>query len=73
MKRAFNLEIGKKYKNHNGSEYVCRANYSHSTVLERIKDSWTLEAHGICIYDDGTIEWDYSTGGHWVRDPLAQS
>lgn len=29
-----------------------------------------MTAHGICQYEDGTIEWDYSTGGHWTRSEL---
>ena len=34
--------------------------------MKRVKDGWTLEAHTITMYEDGTIEWDYSTGGHWA-------
>lgn len=34
-------------------------------VLERVSDGWTLLAHGICVYEDGSIEWDWSTWGHW--------
>uniref|UniRef100_UPI003FF0DD19 hypothetical protein n=1 Tax=Dysosmobacter welbionis TaxID=2093857 RepID=UPI003FF0DD19 len=34
--------------------------------MKRVKDGWTLEAHTITMYEDGAIEWDYSTGGHWA-------
>ena len=32
-----------------------------------ISDGWSLAAHGPQIYEDGTIEWNYSTGGHWPQ------
>lgn len=37
------------------------------SYLERVKDAWVLVAHVITMYEDGTIEWDYSTGGHFPR------
>ena len=33
----------------------------------RLSDGWSLAAHGPQIYEDGTIEWNYSTGGHWPQ------
>lgn len=66
MKRL-NPEVGKIYTNHNGADYRCEALLSDGAIMERIKDGWTLHAHGICQYADGTIEWDYSTCGHWPR------
>lgn len=59
---------GCTYTNHNGSDYLCISiPDENSAVMERVKDKWTLVAHGIKMYGDGTIEWDYSTGGHWTR------
>jgi len=59
------------YTNHNGSDYLCKSiPDDHSAEMERVKDGWTLVAHGIEKYGDGTIEWDYSTGGHWVKTSL---
>lgn len=61
---------GCTYTNHNGSEYLCKSiPDNNSAVMERVKDGWTLVAHGIQKYGDGTIEWDYSTGGHWIIEP----
>ena len=58
----------KIYTNHNGSDYLCKSIVDErSAVMERVKDGWTLVAHGIKMYGNGTIEWDYSTGGKWVR------
>ncbi|MBW7573157.1 hypothetical protein [Caproiciproducens faecalis] len=59
---------GCTYTNHNGSDYLCISiPDENSAVMERVKDRWSLIAHGIKMYGDGTIEWDYSTGGHWIR------
>ena len=33
--------------------------------MRRTSDGWTLTAHGLIRYEDGTIEWNYSTGGRW--------
>lgn len=68
MERNFMLAIGKVYTNRNGNDYLCKAIREPGCYLmERVKDSWTLEAHVIIMYEDGTIEWDYSGGGHWTR------
>jgi hypothetical protein len=60
--------VGITYTKNNGSDYICREVYGVGEAsLERIKDGWTLYAHGIQQYEGGTIEWDYSTCGHWAR------
>lgn len=57
---------GAVYRNRNGYEYRCKTALSdHSAILERVTDNWTLTAHGVQQYHDGSIEWNYSTGGHW--------
>lgn len=58
-------EVGTVYTNRNGSEYRCKEFIADGAIMERLKDGWTLNAHGVQQYEDGTIEWDYSTGGHW--------
>lgn len=68
--------IGQVYTNRNGGEYRCIDNVfcasdgvdpkDHIASFERVKDGWRLYAHGILEYEDGTIEWNYSTGGHFT-------
>lgn len=60
---------GQIYLNHNGETYRClRVNWRESiAIFRRRKDGWTLTAHNVWEYEDGTIEWDYSTDGHWNR------
>ena len=38
---------------------------NHVAYMERVKDGWSLAAHGVIQYGDGTIEWNYSTGEHF--------
>lgn len=73
--------IGQTYTNRSGGEYLCIGNKDykneeekqralslgeHWSSLKRVKDGWTLIAHGVIQYVDGTIEWNYSTGGHFL-------
>lgn len=59
---------GCTYTNRNGNDYLCKSiPDENSAVMERLTDGWTLTAHGIQMYGNGTIEWDYSTGGRWIR------
>ncbi len=66
MSRNPVLTVGEVYTNRNGSAYRCTSvSGPGRAILERVTDRWTLLTHGITVYEDGTIEWDYSTGGHW--------
>lgn len=72
--------VGQTYRNRNGGEYRCIGTSfyaddarkqravslgEHIAWFERVKDGWQLAAHGVIQYEDGTIEWNYSTGGHF--------
>ena len=74
--------VGKVYITRAGGEYLCKGNRcyfsetdqqravsigEHAATFERVKDGWTLTAHGVLEYGDGTIEWNYSSGGHFAR------
>ena len=57
---------GSVYKNRNGETYKCiRVIDELHSVMERVTDGYTLTAHSVRIYDDGTITWDMSTRRHW--------
>lgn len=67
MKRYAKLKVGESYKNKNGGKYRCLHSYSNGNAkLINIDSGWCFEAHCIILYDDDTIEWDYSTGGKFV-------
>lgn len=69
--RKFKPIPGRIYSLRNGSEYRClwaesRDNGEYySAGFIRDKDGWELTAHDVQRNEDGTIEWHYSTGGHW--------
>ena len=57
---------GVVYHNRNGSDYRCERRMGGVNArMVRIPDGWRCMAHGVRQYEDGTIEWDYSTDGHW--------
>jgi hypothetical protein len=57
---------GKVYLNNNSSAYRCtRRIDSETAVMVRETDGWTLIAHRVRRLENGSIEWDHSTGGHW--------
>lgn len=73
--------VGRIYTNRNGQEYRCTnsrfydsdecrqralALGEHTATMERVKDGWTLVAHGVLEYEDGTIEWNYSAHGYFA-------
>ena len=72
--------VGRIYHNRGGGEYRCTGNRlymsdeqqrralslgDHVAYMERVKDGWSLTAHGVIQYADGAIEWTYSTGEHF--------
>ena len=70
MAKYVKLTPGEVYRNRNGGEYRCitPAHLDYPDGEERmvnVKTGWTIRAHGVQIYPDGTIEWDYSTGGYF--------
>lgn len=77
--------VGQIYKNRNGREYCCLSNvgYSsqgnmraavslgeHQASMVRMSDGWSFVAHGLQQYEDGTVEWNFSTDGAFREDDL---
>ena len=57
---------GVEYRNRNGATYLCLSAWGDGmAIMRHTVSGWTLVAHGVRQYGDGTIEWDYSTGGFW--------
>ena len=65
--RRFRPTYGQVYENAGGGRYLCKAFIDECEIakMQNVKSGWTCFAHGIVRYDDDTIEWDYSTGGHF--------
>ncbi len=73
--------VGQVYANRNGGEYRCigdtyycdsqgkpkmAAPQENCGLFERVSDGWRIFANGVLQYEDGTVEWNYSTNGHYA-------
>ena len=67
-RKKFNPETGKVYENQGGGEYRCiwGSSVLCTAIMQNTKSKWTLTAHGCGIYDNGKIDWDYSTDGYFA-------
>lgn len=67
MKGAYiRPEEGVIYTNRYGGEYLCiKVLDDRRAVMRRTITGWTCTVHGVKQFEDDTIEWDYSTNGHW--------
>ena len=68
--QRFAPRMGEEYENAGGGRYLCTRSWDEDTWTARFLNTasgWELVAHGIVRYEDGTIEWDYSTGGHFEK------
>lgn len=68
MKREkFTPIAGEVYRNQGGGTFRCLSSGkglpAGEATMQNVASGWTFDAHGCGIYDDGTIDWDYSTNG----------
>jgi len=67
------LTKGQTYKHHsNGCTYLCLEEGcwtgGNPTLMDMSGHHWTFEAHDVNVYEDGTIDWWYSTGGRFASN-----
>ena len=70
MKREnFDPYPGRIYENNGGGQFICISGGDdpNSWIMKNVSSGWTFEAHGIGMYEDGTIDWNYSTGGYFDK------
>lgn len=71
--KKFTPEPGKTYRNKGGGEYLCIRSGNelgeNNAEMKNIATTYTLKAVGCCLYQDGTIEWDFSFNGRFERNP----
>lgn len=58
-------EQGKIYRNKGGGEFFCIRGFDGNAIMRNTASGWIFKANGVIQYEDNTIEWDYSTGGHF--------
>lgn len=69
-RKPYTPEVGRVYENEGGGFYRClnrgtgRSQYSATMVSVK---GWMFIAHGLGIYEDGKIDWTYSTGGIFIK------
>jgi len=65
-RKRFTPEVGAKYTNTSGAEFTCvKAGCREGEARMRSSGGWLFLAHGCGMYEDGRIDWDYSTDGHF--------
>lgn len=60
-------EEGVTYRNAGGGTFRCIHAYGTVGKFVNVKTGWEFTANGCRQYFDGSIEWDYSTGGHFTK------
>ena len=69
---------GQIYTNKGGGTFLCQGGIhetpytvekAYSAFMVNTKSGWAFTANGLIQYEDGTIEWDYSSGGHFEPKP----
>ncbi len=66
-RKPFTPQPGTGYKNQGGGIFDCIDTTEQSDVfiMRNRVSGWTFNAHGVGIYEDNSIDWNYSTGGHF--------
>lgn len=73
-------EIGKEYEHKISGTFRCLSIDNEmslslngvsgkSAVLQNTETGWTFLAHGVNMYENGTIDWEFSTQGRFERLP----
>lgn len=69
----FTPEIGKSYRNINGTTYRCTAGpddgdtYDTNCAWMVSPAGWAFKAMHCMRYPDGRIDWGYSVDGHFIN------
>lgn len=68
-RKPFRPEVGGLYENESGGIFRCLRidAYRRTATMRNERSGWTFEAHGIGVYKDGRIDWDYSTDGYFAE------
>ena len=66
-KRRAVLLPGCRYRNRSGIEYTCVRRDGNDYVMKSQK-GWRCRVRHVWLYDDNTIDWDYSSAGWWEEN-----
>ena len=73
----FSPEPGKIYElaSPSGGRFLCQKlqyGSQFNAWMVNVRSGWSFLAHGVGIYPDGRIDWDYSTGGQFTTFQLQE-
>lgn len=71
MTQKFTPQAGQTYQNISGLSYLCldAGDYlPHKALMQSPKSPWTFTAADCRLYEDGRIDWAYSTGGFFAKE-----
>ena len=68
---------GSIYQNKGGGTFICLSDAVDTFIgsqadMINAASGWRFDAHGIGIYDDGTIDWDFSLLGRFDKSKLQE-
>lgn len=65
-RKPFAPQPGTTYWNQGGMyECVGAPDQAGRAIMRNLTSGWTFYAHDVGMYDDGSIDWSYSSGGHF--------
>ncbi len=72
QRTPFSPEVGQIYSlaSESGGEFYCERLQHGSAFtawMVNVRSGWRFLAHGVGIYPDGRIDWDYSTDGRFTK------
>ena len=68
-RQYFRPTVNEVYTNKNGSQYRCLSvKDGFNAEMIHTVSKWRFEAWGCQMFDNGTIEWDGSTGGYFDEE-----
>ena len=62
-RQKFTPSLGVIYPNAGGGLYRCVKHSENGVWMQNVLSGWTCLCIGTAIYDNGTIDWDYSLYG----------
>lgn len=68
-RKSFVPVVGQVYQNEGGGSYECISvsPFTEDACMRNVVSGWTFDAHGVGIYPNGSIDWDWSKNGHFAE------
>lgn len=69
-RKPFVPTVGNVYRNEGGGTYKCLSVSPELNTARMVNTvtGWTFTAHGLGVYPDNTIDWDWSKNGYFDKE-----